>query len=69
MTGTGWERKREALNASLEFCREDDVLVITKLDRLAGLTFYPLGAVAEFERDLINERRNEGTQQTKECAV
>ena len=27
--------KREAVNAALEFCREGDVLVITKLDRLA----------------------------------
>ncbi|WP_171239818.1 recombinase family protein [Ruegeria sp. HKCCA5491] len=26
---------RETLNAALEFCREDDILVVTKLDRLA----------------------------------
>ena len=96
-------RKREAANAALEFCREGDVLVITKLDRLARsmfdlqsivatlerkkadlvvldqkidtttptgrLTFHLLGAVAEFERDLINERRNEGTQRAKEKGV
>jgi DNA invertase Pin-like site-specific DNA recombinase len=87
-------RKREAVNDALEFCREGDVLVVTKLDRLARsmfdlqsivatlerkkvdlvvldqkidttspagrLTFHLLGAVAEFERDLIAERRNEG---------
>ena len=31
--------KREAVNAALEFCREGDVLVITKLDRLARSMF------------------------------
>jgi len=90
---------REAVNAALEFCREGDVLVITKLDRLARsmvdlqditktldrkgvdfivldqsidtttpagrLTFHLLGAVAEFERDLITERRNEGIERAK----
>ena len=30
---------RDALNAALEFCREGDVLVITKLDRLARSMF------------------------------
>ncbi len=91
--------KREAVNVALEFCREGDVLVITKLDRLARsmfdlqeiiqtlerkrvefvvldqqidtttptgrLTFHLLGAVAEFERDLIAERRNEGILNAK----
>jgi DNA invertase Pin-like site-specific DNA recombinase len=27
--------KRQQLEAALEFCREDDVLIVTKLDRLA----------------------------------
>ena len=95
--------KRVAVNGALEFCREGDVLVITKLDRLARsmfdlqdiaktldrkgvdfivldqsidtttpagrLTFHLLGAVAEFERDLIAERRNEGIQKAKEKGV
>jgi len=95
--------KREAVNAALEFCREGDVLVITKLDRLARsmfdlqdiskildrkgvdfivldqsidtttpagrLTFHLLGAVAEFERDLIAERRNEGIGKAKAKGV
>lgn len=95
--------KREAVNAALEFCREGDVLVITKLDRLARsmsdlqeiskildrngvdfivldqsidtttpagrLTFHLLGAVAEFERDLITERRNEGIEKAKAKGV
>ena len=95
--------KREAVNAALEFCREGDVLVITKLDRLARsmsdlqdisktldrkgvdfivldqsidtttpagrLTFHLLGAVAEFERDLIAERRNEGIEKAKARGV
>ena len=89
-------RTREAVNDALEFCREGDVLVVTKLDRLARsmfdlqaivatlerkrvdlvvldqkidtttptgrLTFHLLGAVAEFERDLIAERRTEGIE-------
>ena len=91
--------KREAMTSALEFCREGDVLVITKLDRLARsmfdlqeitktlerkgvdfvvldqaidtttpagrLTFHLLGAVAEFERDLIAERRTEGIAHAK----
>lgn len=95
--------KRDAVNSALEFCREGDVLVITKLDRLARsmsdlqditktldrkgvdfivldqsidtttpagrLTFHLLGAVAEFERDLIAERRNEGIEKAKERGV
>ena len=96
-------QKREAVNAALEFCREGDVLVITKLDRLARsmfdlqeitktlerkkvdfvvldqsidtttptgrLTFHLLGAVAEFERDLIAERRTEGIEKAKKNGV
>lgn len=95
--------KREAVNAALEFCREGDVLVITKLDRLARsmfdlqditktlerkgvdfivldqsidtttpagrLTFHLLGAVAEFERDLISERQAEGIEKAKQKGV
>ena len=95
--------KREALMSALDFCREGDVLVITKLDRLARsmfdlqqivatlerkkvdfvvldqnidtttptgrLTFHLLGAVAEFERDLISERRDEGMEKAKERGV
>lgn len=95
--------KREAVNSALEFCREGDVLVTTKLDRLARsmsdlqdisktldrkgvdfivldqsidtttpagrLTFHLLGAVAEFERDLIAERRNEGIEKARERGV
>lgn len=94
---------RAAVNAALEFCREGDVLVITKLDRLARsmfdlqdiaktldrkgvdfvvldqsidtttpagrLTFHLLGAVAEFERDLIAERRTEGIEKAKAKGV
>jgi DNA invertase Pin-like site-specific DNA recombinase len=91
------------VNDALEFCREGDALVVTKLDRLARsmfdlqqivhtlerkkvgfivldqnidtttpagrLTFHLLGAVAEFERDLIAERRNEGITRAKEKGV
>lgn len=86
---------REQLQVALDFVREGDVLVITKLDRLARsmidlsqiskklkekhvglkaldqpdidttsaigeLLFNVLGAVAAFERSLINERTAEG---------
>lgn len=95
--------KRAQLNAALEYCREGDILVVTKLDRLARsmfdlqditktldrkgvdfivldqsidtttpagrLTFHLLGAVAEFERDLIAERRTEGIAKAKERGV
>lgn len=95
--------KREAITSALEFCREGDVLVITKLDRLARsmfnlqeitkilerkrvdfvvldqaidtttpagrLTFHLLGAVAEFERDLIAERQTEGIAHAKARGV
>lgn len=33
------------------------------------LTFHLLGAVAEFERELINERRNEGYENAKKRGV
>lgn len=86
-------KEREGVQDAIEFCREGDILVVTKLDRLARsmfdlqkiiavlerkkvefvvldqkidtttptgrLTFHLLWAVAEFERDLINERRDE----------
>lgn len=86
---------REQLQTALEFCREGDVFVVTKLDRLARsmgdlwgivrkleekgcafkvldqagidtssatgkLLFNILGSIAEFERDLINARTDEG---------
>jgi DNA invertase Pin-like site-specific DNA recombinase len=86
---------REQLQLALDYVREGDVLVITKLDRLARsmgdlsiiakklkekgvglkaldqpaidttsaigeLLFNILGAVASFERDMINERTAEG---------
>ena len=92
-------QKREAVNAALAFCKEGDVLVITKLDCVdrsmfdlqdftttlerkavdfivldqsivntspAGrLPFYLLGAVDEFERELISERQAEGIEKVK----
>lgn len=82
------------MHAALEYAREGDVFIVTKLDRLARsmfdlqkiletlqrkqvdfvvldqqidtstptgkLTFHLLGAVAEFERSIINERIREG---------
>jgi DNA invertase Pin-like site-specific DNA recombinase len=95
---------REQLKAALEFVREGDVLVITKLDRLARsmgdlaeisnklkrkgvglkavdqaeidttsaigeLLFNVLGAVASFERSLINERTAEGRAKAKSRGV
>lgn len=91
---------RAELQRAIEFAREGDVLVITKLDRLARsmgdlwaivrqleeksvafkvldqegmdtssatgkLLFNILGSIAEFERDLINARTEEGRQAAK----
>ena len=92
---TGKKRDRPELTRLLEYVRDGDTLIITKLDRLARntlhlhaiaeelerkgvdfivldqpqidttsslgrLLFSVLGAVASFERDLINERTEEG---------
>lgn len=90
---------RAQLQAALEFARDGDVFVITKLDRLARsmndlttittqlqkkgvgfvvtdqqidttcptgkLLFNILGSLAEFERDLINARCDEGRKAAK----
>lgn len=87
-------KDRPRLQECISFVREGDILVVTKLDRLARsvfdlhaianklqeksvdlvilnmnldtstpagkLMFTMLGAIAEFERDLINERTTEG---------
>ena len=94
---------RAQLQAALEFAREGDVFVITKLDRLARsmndlptitsqlqkkgvgfvvtdqqidtttptgkLLFNILGSLAEFERDLINARCDEGRKAAKAKGV
>jgi DNA invertase Pin-like site-specific DNA recombinase len=94
---------REQLQLALDFVREGDVLVITKLDRMARsvldlnviakllldkkvdlkvltqdidtttiygkLVFNVLGAVAQFERELINERAKEGIVKAKARGV
>lgn len=95
---------REQLQQALDFCREGDVLVVTKLDRLARsmgdlwvivrkleekgcafkvldqsgmdtsnatgkLLFNILGSIAEFERDLINARTEEGRKAAKAKGV
>ena len=94
---------REQLQLALEFVREGDILVITKLDRMARsvldlnliakklqdkrvdlkvltqeidttttygkLVFNVLGAVAQFERELINERAREGIIKAKARGV
>jgi DNA invertase Pin-like site-specific DNA recombinase len=94
---------RVQLQAALEFAREGDIFVITKLDRLARsmndltsitsqlqkqgvgfvvidqqidtttptgkLLFNILGSLAEFERDLINARCEEGRKAAKAKGV
>jgi DNA invertase Pin-like site-specific DNA recombinase len=91
--------KREQLEAALDFVREGDTLVITKLDRLARSTqhllelagrvkrkgahlqiinlqldtssatgklmFTMIGAIAEFEREMMLERQREGIAKAK----
>lgn len=94
---------REQLQLVLDFVREGDILVVTKLDRMARsvldlnliakklqdkqvdlrvltqdidttttygkLVFNVLGAVAQFERELINERAREGIIKARERGV
>jgi DNA invertase Pin-like site-specific DNA recombinase len=91
--------EREKLDAALDYVREGDVLVVTKLDRLARsvshlvaigerleakgvalrvldqaidtstptgrLMFNMLGAIAQFERELMLERQREGIAKAK----
>jgi DNA invertase Pin-like site-specific DNA recombinase len=91
--------EREQLAAALEYAREGDTLVVTKLDRLARsvshlvaigerleikgvalkvldqaidtsnctgrLMFNMLGAIAQFERELMLERQHEGIAKAK----
>jgi DNA invertase Pin-like site-specific DNA recombinase len=91
--------ERQQLEAALEFVREGDSLVVTKLDRLARsvahlvaigerleskgvalkvleqaidtststgrLMFNMLGAIAQFERELMLERQREGVAKAK----
>lgn len=101
--GGGSREGRLALTGALEYVREGDILVVTRLDRLARslhdlmlitaelqrkqvglvvleqelntttaagkLLFHMLGAVAEFERSLINERIAEGVAKAKRNGV
>jgi DNA invertase Pin-like site-specific DNA recombinase len=91
--------EREQLEAALDYVREGDILVVTKLDRLARsvshlvaiggrlegkavalkvldqaidtsnctgrLMFNMLGAIAQFERELMLERQREGIAKAK----
>lgn len=100
---TGAQSDRAKLNSMLEYVREGDTLVVTKLDRLARsavdlgriaerlqakkvdlvvldqqidtttptgkLMFTMIGAFAEFERDLIAERCQEGIAKAKARGV
>lgn len=100
---TGATSEREELKKALEFVREGDVFIITKLDRLARsvadltqitktlqkkgvefvvldqnidtstptgrLLFHMLGAIGEFERELILERASEGVSRAKAQGV
>jgi len=96
---SGSKTDRPELKKALDYLREEDVLVVYKLDRLArstfdlhkiaqdltakgiGLVFIKekidfttpsgklmfsmLGAIAEFERELINDRTAEGRERAK----
>jgi len=100
---SGGKTDRPELNRAIDYLREGDSLVITKLDRLARsltdlhklvdmieakgatlnvlnqaidtstssgkLMFSMLGAFAEFEKDLINERVQEGLERARAKGV
>ncbi|WP_425437572.1 recombinase family protein [Nocardioides gansuensis] len=73
---TGTNRERPGLREALAACRAGDLLVVTKLDRLARSLpdaraivderlFNVLAMVAEFESDLIRLRTREGMKVAK----
>jgi DNA invertase Pin-like site-specific DNA recombinase len=100
---SGAKSDRPQLSSAIDYLREGDSLVVTKLDRLARsltdlhklaaeieakgaslnilnlaidtstssgkLMFSMLGAFAEFERDLINERVQEGLERARAKGV
>lgn len=51
---SGTSNKRHRLKACLEYVREDDVLVITRLDRLARSTLHLCQIAEELERKKVN---------------
>jgi len=57
--------KREQLESALEYMREGDVLVVTKLDRLARSVSHLCDIIAQFERELIRERMLVGIAKAK----
>jgi len=59
------EPEREQLESALEYMREGDVLVVTKLDRLARSVSHLCDIIAQFERDLIRERMLVGIAKAK----
>ena len=70
-TISGAKSARPGLKAALDYMRDDDVLVVTRLDRLGRtaldtrtkegrLMVTIMSGLAEFERDLLIERTKEG---------
>jgi DNA invertase Pin-like site-specific DNA recombinase len=59
------EPEREQLESALEYMREGDVLVVTKLDRLARSVSHLCDIIAQFERELIRERMLVGIAKAK----
>lgn len=51
---SGASRKRPGLEACLEYVRDGDVLVVTRLDRLARSTLHLCQIAAELERKRVN---------------
>jgi DNA invertase Pin-like site-specific DNA recombinase len=59
------EPEREQLESALEYMREGDVLVVTKLDWLARSVSHLCDIIAQFERELIRERMLVGIAKAK----
>jgi DNA invertase Pin-like site-specific DNA recombinase len=67
-TQSGTNQQRSQLAACLEYVRDGDTLIVSRLDRVARSTLH-LCTIAEFEPELRSERQLDGINKAKELGV